>query len=200
MWPPVEISLNFLPKKSVPEGKTFTFPEKNTRLMKTLLSIFTALLLAASSWSQTYNSGDKDLDASLKTINIEAGKDLSKFKLDITKAYNTTLQKVNSMFNIGMSAGDVFIAFELSTIARKPIENVINVYSGSKSKGWGAMAKELGIKPGSAEFHKLKSSVKNKSAKKDNKTSASSSKAAATAKPGKGNSGNGGSKGNGKKK
>jgi hypothetical protein len=30
------------------------------------------------------------------------------------------------------------------------------VYKQSKGKGWGVIAKELGIKPGSPEFHALK--------------------------------------------
>jgi hypothetical protein len=156
--------------------------------MKTLLTACAALLLTFSSWSQTYNSGDKDLDATLKSINVEANKDLPKFKLELSKSFSLPLSKLNGMFSIGMSAGDVYIALEISTLAKKPIDDVIAVYSKSKSKGWGAMAKELGIKPGSAEFHKLKGKCKDKSAKKAGSGSSS-----------KGN-GNGNGNGKGKKK
>jgi hypothetical protein len=46
--------------------------------------------------------------------------------------------------------------FQLGSWSHQPIERVLTVYDSHKAKGWGAMAKELGIKPGSAEFHALK--------------------------------------------
>jgi hypothetical protein len=35
---------------------------------------------------------------------------------------------------------------------------VLREYKSSKGKGWGVIAKSLGIKPGSKEFHELKRS------------------------------------------
>lgn len=159
--------------------------------MRTFFVAILTLFVTSAVFCQTYNSGDKELDANLKSINLEANKNLSQFKLDITKTYATSEAKVNTMFSIGMTAGDVYIAFEIATITRKPIDDVITVYKRSKSKGWGAMAKELGIKPGSAEFHKLKGNCKNKSDKKAKTSNGNSS--------GKGNKGNGKGNGNGKK-
>lgn len=148
------------------------------------------LCTATFSHGQTSQSRDKELDANLKTITLEANKDLAGFKLQLSKTYSVTPVKINSMFSIGMSAGDVFISLEIATIAKKPVDDVIAVYSKSKSKGWGVMAKELGIKPGSAEFHQLKSNCGKQSGKK-----------AKTGGNGNGNShGNGHSNGNGKKK
>jgi hypothetical protein len=46
--------------------------------------------------------------------------------------------------------------FQLGQMSGKQPERVVDVYNSGKSKGWGALAKELGIKPGSAEFHALK--------------------------------------------
>jgi len=126
--------------------------------------IFLAVMLVSGiSFGQDYKSGDVELDASLKIVNSDANKDLSAFKLNLTKTFNVGLPKVEACFKVGMNAGDAFMAFQVSNITRKPIEDVIKVYSTSKSKGWGAMAKELGIKPGSAEFHALKGKAKDKS-------------------------------------
>jgi hypothetical protein len=36
------------------------------------------------------------------------------------------------------------------------LDELLTVYSKHKSNGWGVIAKQLGIKPGSAEFHQLK--------------------------------------------
>ena len=35
-------------------------------------------------------------------------------------------------------------------------DQVFKIYNANKGKGWGVIAKELGIKPGSPEFHALK--------------------------------------------
>jgi hypothetical protein len=48
------------------------------------------------------------------------------------------------------------MVFQLGQMARTQPEKVMQVYTPNKKKGWGAIAKELGIKPGSAEFHALK--------------------------------------------
>jgi hypothetical protein len=41
-------------------------------------------------------------------------------------------------------------------MAHRPPETVVQTYQTHKGKGWGVIAKELGIKPGSREFHALK--------------------------------------------
>ncbi len=46
--------------------------------------------------------------------------------------------------------------FQLGYMTRTPYEKVVQVYQGDRGKGWGVIAKSLGIKPGSPEFHALK--------------------------------------------
>ena len=67
------------------------------------------------------------------------------------------------------------------------IDDVIISYKKNKEKGWGVIAKEMGIKPGSPEFHALKGKTKTR---KDKGKSEGK---------GKGN-GNSKGKGNGKNK
>lgn len=127
-------------------------------------TIFLAMMLVSGiALGQDYKSGDVELDSNLKIVNTDGNKDLASFKLNLTKTFGVTLPKVEACFKVGMTAGDAFMAFQISNIVRRPIEDVITVYTTSKSKGWGAMAKELGIKPGSAEFHALKGKAKDKS-------------------------------------
>ena len=52
---------------------------------------------------------------------------------------------------------------------------MVEVYKSNKSKGWGAIAKEMGIKPGSAEFHAMKKSMKSKGGSKSNSNGKSNS-------------------------
>ena len=48
------------------------------------------------------------------------------------------------------------MVFRFGEISAKRTEYVIEKYRSEKGKGWGALAKSLGIKPGSKEFHALK--------------------------------------------
>jgi hypothetical protein len=48
------------------------------------------------------------------------------------------------------------MVLRLGEMSSRPTEYVINEYRSGKGKGWGALAKSLGIKPGSKEFHALK--------------------------------------------
>ena len=51
---------------------------------------------------------------------------------------------------------DAFMVFQLGQMAHRPPETVVHTYQRPQGKGWGVIAKELGIKPGSREFHALK--------------------------------------------
>ncbi len=126
--------------------------------------IFLGLMLASSmSFGQIFKTGDTELDASLKVVNTDANKDLPAFKLDLSTRFNVPLPKVEACFRVGMAPSDAFMALQVANLTRKPVEDVITIYKRDKSKGWGAMAKEMGIKPGSPEFHALKGKVKEKS-------------------------------------
>jgi len=61
----------------------------------------------------------------------------------------------------------VYMALEVGSITGKPVVEIANVYSVKKDKGWGVIAKELGIKPGSPEFHRLKNNAKKHKKGKD---------------------------------
>ncbi|ASS47866.1 MAG: hypothetical protein A3E30_16915 [Fluviicola sp. RIFCSPHIGHO2_12_FULL_43_24] len=118
---------------------------------------------SVAAYGQTYDSGDKELDTQLKTINTEAKKDLEQFKTDVSKKYSTTIDKIEALINLGMQAADIIMAHEVSAIVLRPVDDVVACYEKNKGKGWGVIAKEMGIKPGSAEFHQLKGNCKNKS-------------------------------------
>ncbi len=52
--------------------------------------------------------------------------------------------------------GDVYFACALANLSGHPCRHVVDLWERDHSQGWGAMARRLGIKPGSAEFHRLK--------------------------------------------
>ena len=110
-----------------------------------------------------YDTGDDELNKSLLTIDANAKLDFGAFKVDISGSYDITEKKLDYLsVEIGMNAGDIYMTVELTKITEKSVDEVVTVYTKNKDKGWGVIAKELGIKPGSPEFHALKGKAKDK--------------------------------------
>jgi hypothetical protein len=133
--------------------------------------IFVVLLLCFYTTRAQYYSNDDDLNQSLITLDANARLDFGMFKSDISVHYNITEKRIDYLSaEIGMSAGDIYMTVELAKITQKSVDQVVEVYNVQKGKGWGVIAKELGIKPGSPEFHALKNNakIKGKKAGKDN--------------------------------
>lgn len=130
--------------------------------MKKLFLVFVSFLaLSASAQVITFNpkTGDVDMDNVLKDINTKAQADIKAFKDEVSTKFNIAKDKIDNLLHV-MAPGDVFMAAQTAEVTNKPIETVTETFKKNKDKGWGAMAKELGIKPGSKEFHELKSKTK----------------------------------------
>jgi len=75
-------------------------------------------------------------------------------------SYNVTERKIDFMkVNLDMAPGEIYLALEMSKIAKISLDDVLSIHKSHKSKGWGYIGKQAGIKPGSAEFHQLKNSA-----------------------------------------
>jgi hypothetical protein len=108
-----------------------------------------------------YNTGDDELNRTLVTIDANASLNFGAFRADISGRYNVTEGKIDFLAaEVGMNAGDIYMTMELAMITGKSIDQVIVEYNKYHGKGWGVIAKELGIKPGSPEFHALKGNAK----------------------------------------
>ena len=55
-----------------------------------------------------------------------------------------------------MAPADVYMAAKVRILSHRSWDEVLREYKENKGKGWGVIAKNLGIKPGSREFHELK--------------------------------------------
>lgn len=123
--------------------------------MKQLLSI--ALVLSSFlTYSQiNFKTGDASLEAELNLVNKEALVDLATFKKNLSTDFGVAVEKVENLLK-SMIPAEALLAIKIATITKQPIEKVAESYKANKDKGWGAIAKEMGIKPGSPEFHALK--------------------------------------------
>jgi hypothetical protein len=96
------------------------------------------------------------LDSFMANINIQAQADLPGFKTKISAQFGVPVSRVEEVFVRVSAPADLFMTFQLGQMSGKPSEVVLQSYKANKGKGWGVIAKDLGIKPGSAEFHALK--------------------------------------------
>lgn len=133
--------------------------------MKSILSLLFLAFTFQLTAQINFNTGSTELDADLNSINVSAKSDLGLFKKELSADFNVSIKEIDYMFSLNLEPGDVYMSLELGKISNTKPTDVADKYVANKSKGWGAMAKELGIKPGSAEFHELKQSTKNKKSK-----------------------------------
>ncbi|MDH3712037.1 MAG: hypothetical protein OER04_19275 [Cyclobacteriaceae bacterium] len=134
-----------------------------------ILYVF-VLALSVGTVKAQYSTGSDDLNRNLIKIDAEASVNFGAFKSDLIGSYDITNGEIDYLsVKLGMSAGDIYMTVRIAKITSVDIEKVVDVYQVHRRKGWGVMAKELGIKPGSPEFHALKGS-KNKKAKGSTKS------------------------------
>ncbi|NLJ85685.1 MAG: hypothetical protein GX322_04540 [Firmicutes bacterium] len=120
------------------------------------------LVLAFSGAASALSIGD-ELSSLVSELNVRAQADFSLFKTELSVEFGVTVGKIDELIaEVELEPGDVYVTLELARMSEKPVEDVVGVYKVNKTKGWGALAKELGIEPGSPEFKALKESGKDK--------------------------------------
>lgn len=96
------------------------------------------------------------LDDFLNNLNIQAQADINGFSAKISAQFGVPVVQVRAIIDTVKEPADAFMCLQLGQWTHKPSEQVVNIYKANQGKGWGAIAKSMGIKPGSAEFHALK--------------------------------------------
>jgi hypothetical protein len=96
------------------------------------------------------------LDSFLGSLNVQARADLPGFSARISAQFGVPVPQVQAVIGTVAAPADAFMVFQLGQMAHQPPETVLRTYKADKGKGWGVIAKSLGIKPGSPEFHALK--------------------------------------------
>ena len=117
--------------------------------LKILFVIFLELLLVSSLAS----AGDFDW---IKDFNIKAEADPSGFRARLEARFQVGDIEIKTVLGNVEKPADAYMLLRLGEMSNRPIDYVIEKYKAGKGKGWGVLAKSLGIKPGSADFHALK--------------------------------------------
>lgn len=119
------------------------------RMIVLVLSLI--LLLAASAQAA------QDF-AWVNDFNIQAQADPTGFRARLATRFRIGDAEISAVIGNVANPADAYIVFRLGEMSGRPYDRVLREYKTSQGKGWGVIAKSLGIKPGSKEFHALKRS------------------------------------------
>jgi hypothetical protein len=105
-------------------------------------------------------TGDAYVDTRLGDINVFARGNTEGFIDEVVVSYGAPRYLVQELvIDRRWPPGDVYYACALAYHLKRPCGYVVDIYEKDRGEGWGAIAKRLGIKPGSPEFHALKKGV-----------------------------------------
>ncbi|MCX8117971.1 MAG: hypothetical protein N3G78_08585 [Desulfobacterota bacterium] len=89
-------------------------------------------------------------------FNLRAEADMSHFRARLAARFKVGEPLIEKVLSQVAKPAEAYLVFRLGEMSGKPPEIVLERYKLEKGKGWGELAKGLGIKPGSPEFHALK--------------------------------------------
>lgn len=92
----------------------------------------------------------------LGSMNVQAEANLAGFRVQLSARFGVPEAKVDTIIKSCDKPADAYMVLRTSEVAKQPPERVLTEYKANKGQGWGVIAKNLGIKPGSPEFHALK--------------------------------------------
>jgi len=120
-----------------------------TRNLTVSLIVILTLVLSVSITA----AGDFDWT---RDFNLRAEADRDSFRAQLSTRFNIGNAQVKVVLGNVDSPADAYMVLRLGEMSSKPLDYVLGKYRAEKGKGWGVLAKSLGIKPGSREFHALK--------------------------------------------
>jgi len=120
--------------------------------MKTIGNLLGLCLMLLLSTSAAV-AGDFDW---MQDFNIRAQAGPSGFRTQLATRLRIGNAKISTVLGEVDKPADAYIVFRLADMSNQAPDYVLSRYKSSEGKGWGALAKSLGIKPGSKESHALK--------------------------------------------
>jgi len=133
------------------------------RLGAVLVAAAATLGLGGTATAQDYTfgwnprSGDVWVDTWLADMNRYGARYRDPFVDEMVRYYGAPRDLVNELLGERRWApGDVYFACSIASALGRPCRYVADTWERDHALGWGEVAKNLGIKPGSPEFHRLK--------------------------------------------
>jgi hypothetical protein len=131
-----------------------------------VLALGAAICIPIAAQSFSFNTGDASLDVTLNSINVQAQANIGPYTADLSATFGVGQPQIQVwLTQEKLQPAEVYLVLEMGRIVSQPPATVIAAYKKNKGKGWGAVARALGIKPGSAEFKALKGSAEDRDRK-----------------------------------
>ncbi|RJQ41213.1 MAG: hypothetical protein C4550_02250 [Nitrospiraceae bacterium] len=116
-----------------------------------------ALIMAVALFSAAAQaSADSEFSSLITSMDVQADANMADFQGRLSVYFGAPALQVETIIRSVDRPGDAYMCFRIAEITKKPVDVVLKEYKANKRKGWGVIAKNLGIKPGSKEFHELK--------------------------------------------
>ena len=143
--------------------RSMRFRSMQFRRSKILLLAVALSVAASGAAAQDFvfgwnpRTGDAWVDQHLSDINAYGYRYREPFIDEIVRYHGAPRDLVYDLVvNRRWAPGDVYYACALAQIIGRPCRYVVDEWDRDHGQGWGEVAKRLGIKPGSDEFHRLK--------------------------------------------
>ena len=101
-------------------------------------------------------SAHADINIFINGLNDRAYRTPMDYNYQLSNQFGLPQPQVASLLRSVAVPGDAFMVLQLARMLGLPYERVLHTYNADRGRGWGNIAKDLGIKPGSPEFHALK--------------------------------------------
>ena len=132
---------------------------RTLRLLLLSLLLVAAPLAAQDAARFDPRSGDAWVDAQLADINAYGARWPAPFADELARYHAAPRGLVDDLLAQGWAPGDVYIACVLAQATGQPCRAVAEAWARQRGEGWGALARQLGIPPGSPAFHALKRDI-----------------------------------------
>jgi len=111
--------------------------------------------LFAQEMSESFNTGDNDVNQYLKDVNTYGSNQYQFFKDNLSMKYGIGIRDIDRyVYTEKVRPADLYFACTLSSLTGKGVGEIITLYKNNMS--WNVAIDELGIKPGTKEFFRLK--------------------------------------------
>ncbi|HYE85355.1 MAG TPA: hypothetical protein VEA16_03295 [Vicinamibacterales bacterium] len=106
-------------------------------------------------------TGDAWLDVRLREIDVYARGNLDGYIDEVVISTAAPRPYIETLiYEYHYPPADVWMIAEIAQVTSVPIADVASSYRTHRGRGWGEIAKALGVRPGSPAFHALKASSK----------------------------------------
>jgi len=117
-----------------------------------IAKLIVALMLVLA----TFGTAQAEVDVYIDDLNIYASQKYDNFRSELSLRYGISRVRFDKLLGQVDSPGDLAVSLWIGFKSGEPYDDVIKQYRLRRGQGWGVIAKEIGIKPGSPAFKSLK--------------------------------------------